>query len=372
MGIWKTEWGWRAEFLFRGQRIIKKGFFKYKDEARLWIQEEKLKLKEELKRPTSQDNGLSLWELSQKYLSDCKTNFSEKTFGEKRFCLERFYKLIGDVLVDEVKPSHVLDFINERAKTQSNYAANKDRKNLKAFYHWIQGIYGIMHDPTAPISKKAHTKKARRLIPIQDILKVMLMSQGHDRVLIGTYWHTGARKGELLRLTWAEDINFEERWIRLGTKKSRDRSMVYQNLWMNDDLCGLLKWQWDNRHPTSPYVFCHMNPEDKNYGKPYVARWKMLKKLCRQVGVEEFGYHDIRHTVAKYLNDLQKVGLKKVQQVMRHRRQSTTEIYVEGNYSDTKEALTLLELDNLKSLSEIHSVFHSESKKVSSLSELTF
>ena len=33
-------------------------------------------------------------------------------------------------------------------------------------------------------------------------------------------------------------------------------------------------------------------------------------------------YHDIRHTVAKYLNDLQKVGLKKVQQVLRHRRQN--------------------------------------------------
>ena len=79
-----------------------------------------------------------------------------------------------------------------------------------------------------------------------------------------------------------------------------------------------------------------------------MARNKMLKGLCKRAGVEPFGFHDIRHTVAKYLNDLQKVGLKKVQQVLRHRRQSTTEIYVEGNYTGTKEALTLLEMDNLK------------------------
>ena len=64
--------------------------------------------------------------------------------------------------------------------------------------------------------------------------------------------------------------------------------------------------------------------------------------------MEVFGYHDIRHTVAKYLNDIQKVGLKKVQQVLRHNRQTTTEIYVEGNYTDTRDALKLLELKNVE------------------------
>jgi integrase len=78
-------------------------------------------------------------------------------------------------------------------------------------------------------------------------------------------------------------------------------------------------------------------------------RRKTLKTLCEDAKVPEFGYHDIRHTVAKYLNDLQKVGLKKVQQVLRHRRQSTTEIYVEGNYADTRDAISLLELKNVES-----------------------
>jgi integrase len=160
--------------------------------------------------------------------------------------------------------------------------------------------------------------------------------------------HTGARKGEVLRWTWADDINFDERWVRLGTRKSRSREMVYENLWMNDDLYKLLMWQWKNRHPSSPYVFCHMNPKSKYYGMPYVARWKLLKNLCKDAGVESFGYHDIRHTAAKYLNDLQKVSLKKVQQVMRHRKQSTTEIYVEGNYTDTQSVMKLLEEENLK------------------------
>jgi integrase len=211
-------------------------------------------------------------------------------------------------------------------------------------------MYGILYDPTAPIKMKPHTKAARRLIPIQDIYKVMLAATGQDRVLLGAYWHTGARKSEVLRWTWADDVNFEERWIRLGTRKNRSGEMSYQKIYLNDDLLQLLKWQWENRHPTSPYVFCHMNPKSKFYGEAYDERRKTLKTLCCRAKVELFGYHDIRHSVARYLNDIQKVGLKKVQQVLRHRRQSTTEIYVEGNYTDTKEAVRLLELQNIKNL----------------------
>lgn len=218
----------------------------------------------------------------------CKANYDRKTVHEKKYCYKRFYKAIGNLDVTEIQPLMILDFLDDRAVSKSNKAANKDRKDLKPFFRWLQKMYGIMHDPTAPIEKKPHSKKARRIIPIQDILKVTLAAKGHYRVLIGAYWHTGARKGEVLRWTWADDINFEERWVRLGTKKSRDGSMLYEKIWMNDDLHELLMWQWKHRHPTSPYVFCHMNPKSKFYGKPYVAPWKLLKKLSEDANSQVF------------------------------------------------------------------------------------
>lgn len=352
MSIWKTKWGWRSELMHKGKRIRAKGFFQYKDQARQWIEDEKDRLKNQ--KPSFSPDDLSYWRLTQKYLETCRTNISRNTLVEKTTCLERFYAHVGDVDITDISPEITLDFLNERADQLSNNAANRDRKNIKAFYSWVQEIYGIMYDPTGPIRKKPHTKKARRLIPITDILKVIMAAEGHDRVLMETYWHTGARKSEIYRWIWAEDVNFEERWVRLGTRKGKTGEMVYEKLWMNDDLHRSLIWQWKHRHPTSPYVFCHMNPKSKKhgvnklYGKPFNDRKKKLKNLCKKAGVETFGFHDIRHTVAKYLNDLQKVGLKKVQHVMRHRKQSTTEIYVEGNYSDTREAMMLLEMDKLR------------------------
>jgi len=78
------------------------------------------------------------------------------------------------------------------------------------------------------------------------------------------------------------------------------------------------------------------------YSKKTARGEKRYPGLCEKAGVPIFGYHDIRHTVAKYLNDIQKVGMKRVQEVLRHRHQATTEIYLEGNYTDTREALDLL------------------------------
>ena len=96
MAIWKTKWGWRAEFVQEGKRIMAKGTFKYKDEARQWEKEEKKRLKENPEKNSSQDKDLSLWTLSQKYLADSKINFDKKTVDEKLFCLERFYNEMGD------------------------------------------------------------------------------------------------------------------------------------------------------------------------------------------------------------------------------------------------------------------------------------
>ena len=69
MAIWKTKWGWRADFVFKGERVIAKGFFKYKDDARQWIKDEKQKRKERWRSFSLAKQDTSFWYLAQKYLS---------------------------------------------------------------------------------------------------------------------------------------------------------------------------------------------------------------------------------------------------------------------------------------------------------------
>jgi hypothetical protein len=53
----------------------------------------------------------------------------------------------------------ILEFINDRAKIKALMPPIKIVKNFRAFYSWVQEMYGIMYDPTAPIKKKPHEKQ---------------------------------------------------------------------------------------------------------------------------------------------------------------------------------------------------------------------
>ncbi len=356
MPIWKTKYGWRTRIEVRGRKIYGPTF-KYKAAAQEWCKAEKRRRKESGASPVIS----GLLSLVEHHLDEVQVKFSLKTYYEKRSCLERFLSAVGDIAPTAVTPEMVSRLLLERAKDVSPNASNKDRKNIKAFYRWLQDYHGILYDPTAVVRPIPHQRKARRIIPVADILAVILAAPMPERALIAVYWHTGARKGEVLRLSWSEDISLGDRWVRLGTKKTRDGGMTYERLWMNDDLHSLLSDLWSQRDKSSPYLFPYYYQPDAagNNWKGEQRAHRMLvgirrrrqdgsfserPGLCQKAGVEPFGFHDIRRSVASYLNDVHKVGIKRVQRILRHRRQSTTEIYLEGDYTESRAALDLLTL----------------------------
>ena len=120
---------------------------------------------------------------------------------------------------------------------------------------------------------------------------------------------------------------------------------------MNDDLYDALRWQWANRFKEdalreSPYVFVNLDEKREGYGKPFTVRRRFLKSLCEKASVKEFGLHAIRHMVASILNDTHKVSMKKMQRILRHRSQRTTEIYLHSLEGDLRDTMRLLEGKN--------------------------
>ena len=105
-------------------------------------------------------------------------------------------------------------------------------------------------------------------------------------------------------------------------------SELYNSLW----------WQWQNRDKNSPHVFT--NP---GTGKKFVDRRKWLQELCKKAGVKTFGFKAFRKYGPSVLNDVRKVSMKKLQRLLRHKKQSTTEIYLKKIDDDLASAVMLLE-----------------------------
>jgi hypothetical protein len=213
---------------------------------------------------------------------DYSRRFDNKTYLEKRFLCRRLIGEWGsDLLVNAVTEEMILTFLDKRAQDQSANASNKDRKNLLAMWHWGQDILRVPDNPIEKIKKRRHDREPQYVPPPEDVLKVLLVTTREERVFLLCYVHTGARKTEIFRWTWHEDINLERRQYRLGTHKTADGSMEYEWFPIPDDLYDELVWWWKERPvKDTPYVF--VSTSNRFYGRHFTSRhqFKAFRFSC--------------------------------------------------------------------------------------------
>jgi len=103
---------------------------------------------------------------------------------------------------------------------------------------------------------------------------------------------TGARKGEVMDLTW-DDVSFEHRRIVLrDTKNGETRSVPLAGVAYN-----LLKDHSKVRRIDTSLVFPRAG---KNGDKPMSIR-EAWKTAVEEAGIKDFRFHDLRHSAASYL-----------------------------------------------------------------------
>jgi len=109
--------------------------------------------------------------------------------------------------------------------------------------------------------------------------------------LVITAMYTGLRKGELLSLTWG-DVDLQQRQLRVQasySKNGRARTVT-----MNALVLQTLQATKDSEDPMA-LVFTN------GCGRPYRYCRDTFERACRKAGIEDFTFHDLRHTFASRL-----------------------------------------------------------------------
>ena len=322
---------WRGQVRENGYRYRQK--FQTRKEALEWEQETRKQLKKLSNQPVNINQGMALIEFFDHYLDYSKHQHSKKTYEEKQFACKLALEAFGsNILVQEVTPIMAESFLNEEAERISANRSNVRRKNLHSCWEWGKKMFQdeITFNPFSATDQKPHDRADQYVPPVEDVLKLLAAANREEKVFLDCYLQTGARRSEIFRWKWHEDINFEKRSVRIGTRKTRNGSMRYHELPMSNDLYESLLWLWENRKiKNTPYVFVDdLNPNHPHYGKPFSARQKFMKGICKRAGIRFFGFHSLRRFVASILVDVEKVSLKQVQMVLGHQHISTTERYV--------------------------------------------
>lgn len=331
---------WRGEVQIKdpsGKTVRKTRLFATKKEAAKWEMEEA----QAIKHPPAQTTSMAFSHAYTQYLDFCEHRYSRKTFQEKKALAQRLIQFFGgDREMEGITAKDMQDFLIESAKDKSNNRANRDRKNLLSFWNWCQRILEVQPNPIAKLDKLPHHRKEQYVPMPGDINKILMAATRTERAFLTCYLQTAARRTEIFRWKWGEDVDFHGRQVRLGTMKTKDGSMEYTWLPMTDELFVELQWWYKNRQDHSAeYVWTI--PEGPRQGEHYTTRRKFMAGLCKRAGIRPFGFHGLRRYAASLLAS-RGVPMKIIQMILRHSALATTENYIKVISDDMRGTMELL------------------------------
>ena len=242
----------------------------------------------------------------------------------------------------------------ERRKI-SAYTANKDLRYFRATINYGLKKKYISSNPAEGLDFFPVEKKVQYVPPTENIDKVIAAADPEAMDYLWVIRETMARVSEVNRLLW-EDVDLKRHFVILYTRKKKGGHLTPRKVPMTKKLYEVLLNRYEKRNPDKPWVFWHRYWSRKA-GKfcegPYGDRKKLMKGLCKRVGVRYFRFHPIRHSGASIM-DGNNVPLGAIQRILGHENRKTTEIYLHSIGDLEREAINAFEQAREKSHTKSH------------------
>jgi len=142
--------------------------------------------------------------------------------------------------------------------------------------------------------------------------------------------NTGMRKGEILTLKWS-NVDMKHRFILLENTKNGERREIPINGTLADAVSGLA------RRIDDGYVFY-----DPKTDKPYQCIKKGFATALRKAGIQDFHFHDLRHTFASHLV-MAGVDITTIKELLGHKSLTMTMRYAHLAPSHKVNAVGILD-----------------------------
>jgi len=280
----------------------------------------------------------TLGELLSKYGENYQNQSSFRSW--KKFCFVNFKNYFGEDTrlvniryVDlETYRNHLRQKLNQHGKIRATASVNRE---ISCFHHvFTKGVeWDLLErnpfDKGKSLLMKENNKRFRYLD--QDEIDKLLKSFINDytKNITVTVLNTGMRRQEVLGLKW-EQIR-KDGFIYLDKTKTNEQRQIP----INDDLANLFTNIRQTNQLKSEYVFCN----DK--GKPFIDIKTSFKASLRRAGIENFRFHDLRHTFASHFV-MRKGSLKDLQEILGHKTLTMTIRYAHLSQEHKKKAVNLL------------------------------
>lgn len=323
--------------------------------------------------------------LIEPYLEDKRGQKAESSLQTERTHLNNLCKMLGrkaSFPMNRITKEDLEAALKARHKDVTATTVMKERQTLMLFFEWAaeRNDSQLRSSPAANLSSFQEDKEKPRFRTLDEIEQI-LAREGLSNEEVEKYWDclfldltqvgelldlvrgkarhdfvhpmvslaafTGMRRGEILRLRWA-DVNFEPGLVTARSKKqSRQTTETSRDIPMHADLQAILIKHQQQR-PQGQYVICRsdsLNPLTKHMAHDHFrrtlskTRWeRTMPDGSKKVIV---GFHTLRHSLASNLA-VQGVDQRLIDSIMGHQTEEMRKRYQHLHPKSRQAAIDVL------------------------------
>jgi integrase len=190
-------------------------------------------------------------------------------------------------------------------------------------------------NPIASVSLERETNARDRVLNRDEFDRLMAVSPTHLKPILLTAYHTGMRRGEILRLTW-DRADLKAGLIRLRPEDTKTQEG--RRIPLTKELTALLKASTIYPAPDGqrvPFVFMY-------HGKPIRAIRKAFETACRRAEISGVVFHDLRHT---FVANMRRAGVDycRIMAITEHQTMDVFKRYHTIDHDGLSHAVTQLD-----------------------------
>ena len=263
---------------------------------------------------SSKNDTITFRELFNEYINK---DYQGSRVKEQKSRAQHWIDILGERKIIDISSNDISDGINSLSPKLSNATKNRYKAVISVIFSYACRNYGLIHNPVQNIRSLPENNARTRYLSEEEktrLFKACRSSQWDKLyVLVLMAITTGARKGELMNLHWS-DVDFDRQTAYVKTTKNGQPKVMPLTREVIKELS-----RFKDQEPE--LIF---NSEIKP-NKPYEFRKQWIKALDK-AEIDNFRFHDLRHTCASYLA-MNGCSLLEIADVLGHKQIQMTKRY---------------------------------------------
>ena len=263
--------------------------------------------------------------LMDEFVQDYLERFQGRNLDDEKMHMRVILEYFGGKFLSDVGRRDVESFQAMRraikrwdGRPRANSTCNREMQAIRRLLNKAVEWDLLERNPASRFKLLPEPRGRTRFLSLEEAKKLLESASRHLRPIIICALETGMRRNEILTLRW-RDVDMANRSIYLERTKNGYSRQVPISSRLLTTLATL------PRRLGNDYVFTG-EPKVGKIGRPFHDVRTSFANACRKAGIEDFRFHDLRHTAASHMA-MAGVPLRTIGEILGHRSSEMTERY---------------------------------------------